>query len=594
MGEAPDPLEAWAGAADTLHWHRRYDAVRTGGWPGTWFPGGELNVAVNCLDRHLPSRAATIALHWEGEPGDRRTLRYADLHADTVAFARGLTALGVGPGDRVALHLGPLPELVAAVMACARLGAVFSPLSGSLPVEALAERLQLLAPKVLVTQDGAWRHGVVVPLKARADEALAATGTVEHVVVVRRTGIDVGWYDSDRWYHQLCADGSGDAPEPKAFPSEHPLAVHHVPGPRGLRGVVHSTAGLLAYASALHRHAVSPRPEDVLWCIWEVAWIAGMSHSVIGPLACGATSVVFEGMLDTPTRDRTWEIIARYGVNTVVTTPTVVDKLRRWSGGQAPKRDIGSLRRVVTAAETLTAQDRDWLSAAMEGSGSEVLDGWGQLELGGIVAFTPSPSAPLPDPGLDVADDDGRPVSPGQTGELVLRHPWAGTFAGLEGDWTEARWWTETGDGGLYHTRDRARREQDGTITILGRLDPIVKVSGQLVSTATVTDVLCQHPMIRDAEVMQVRHPELGPLLVAWVVPAPGADPGPELASDLQADLHEMLGGLAVPHAVVFVEDFPSDISRDDRRLALLALATQPSSQVFSVTVSQLRAAADR
>lgn len=591
MAEPGDAQSRWARAAEDLHWARPWDALLDGGPPGRWFAGGELNVSVNCLDRHLAEHADTVAIFWEGEPGDRRAIPYRELYDETLAFAQALTKLAVGPGDRVALYLGWVPEAVVAMLACARIGAVFSLLPASLPVEALAEQISALAPRVLVTQDGSWRHGEVLPLKAQVDEAVGATSTVEHVVVVRRTGMEVSWYESDHWYHDLLAEGPpATLADPAAFPADHPLLVYQVPGPDGLRRIVHRSAGLLLQAATVHRHIFEPRRDDVFWCAMEISFVGGTVHGVLGPLAHGVSTVMFEGMVDTPTRDRAWEIVERYRVTSFLTFPTVIGRLRRWSGGRTPDAGVSSLRIVVTAGEPLETRDREWLVSHVGGTGLAVLDGWGQTELGGIVTVKPVAGAdPLPDPGLDIVDHAGRSLAPGMAGELVLRRPWAGTFLEIHEEPEAARpYWGHSESGSFYRTGDIARREDDGTITILERLDPMVKVTGQLVSVASVANVLSQHPHVRAAEVIQVPDPEGGRLLVAGVVPDPGTTPGPELASDLCNDLHEMLGGLSVPHAVAFVESFPADLSPTDRRRALRTLATAAHSSVFSVTTQQL------
>jgi acetyl-CoA synthetase len=428
-------------------------------------------------------------------------------------------------------------------------------------------------------------------MKARADEALAATGTVERVVVVRRTGIDVNWYESDQWFSEISAPEGSGAP-PGAFASDHPLLVFYAPRPQGLRAIVHGAAGLLAAATAVHQ-ALAPDPDDVLWCAWDATWLAGTTHGLLGPLSCGATSVLYEGMLDTPTRGRTWEIIDRYHVTSVATTPTVIEKLRQWSSPPVTKDEIRSLRRVVTAAEVLSPPDRDWLIQLAETVGATVHDGWGQLELGGVVTLTPEVPTSPPDLGLDVIDAEGNPVQAGESGELVLRRPWAGTFVAIEDDEEDRAYWSGTGDSELFHTRDRARREPDGRITILGRIDPLVKVSGQLVSTEAITDLLREHPLVQDAEVLQIPGPNGGRLLVAWVVPEAGAVCDDDLASDLRNDLHEMLGGLSVPPVMAFVEYFPPELSRDDRRRALLAFGAQQSVRVFNIAAGDLRKLAE-
>ena len=598
-------LDRWTRVAGSLRWDTPWRTLCEGEGPDRrWFTGGELNAATNCLDRHLGERSATVAMHWEGEPGDRRTLTYGELHAETCAFARALRALGIGPGDRVALYVGAVPELFVAMLACARIGAVTSLLPASLPVVAVAERLAAFSPKMVLTQDGAWRHGVVIPLKARADEALEAIGSIERVAVVRRTGIDVPWYDDDLWYHDLVAPAAGlpgaqgsrapGAPRTAddravPLPADHPLIVHYLPGLDAPSPVVHRTAGVMVMAAAMHRLVFAPGADDVFWPALEVAYAGGTTHGVLGPLACGATSVIFEGMLDTPTTDRTWQIIKRYGVTSTLTVPSILRRLERWWGRDLPVEALTSMRRVVTLGEPLEPTERRWLAAAVGGRDLVVLDGWGQTELGGAVAFTPDPeeAGRLPDPGLDVVDETGQSVPVGSTGELVLRHPWPATFLDPEAD--PGRYWMTIDDTVVYRSGDLARREAGGALTVLERLDPMVKVSGQLVSLASVADVLCQHPLVEAAEVIQTPGREGDRLLVAWVVPTADASPGPELAADLQHDLHDMLGGLSVPHTVAFVDAFPPELGPGDRRAALRRLAFPERAPLVIVSVEELR-----
>src|SRR5882672_1270435 len=417
MGPMPDGREAalagWGEAAAGLTWARPFDAVHRDDRPrgdggggsrqgsGQWFPGGVLNASVNCLDRHLPERADRVAIHWEGETGERRTITYGALHAEVVTFADALRGLGVEPGDRVALHLGWIPETVVAMLACARLGAVHGVLPASLPADALADRLSDLGPKVLVTQDGAFRHGLIVPSKSRADEALAAAAGVEATVVVRRVGVDVAWYEGDRWYHDLVAaprPRTRKAParaggEPALVEADHPLLIVPLAHRRGRpTWIVHRTGGYLVAAATIHRRALTARPDDVFWCAAEIAWIGGQSHGVYGPLACGATTVMCEGTLDVPTRSRAWQIIERYGVNALVTTPSVVRNLRQWVDTPPAAADLSSLRLIVTLGERIDPETRDWLDFEVGGGRALIANAWGQTELAGLVPVSPSPS----------------------------------------------------------------------------------------------------------------------------------------------------------------------------------------------------------
>ncbi|HTC81001.1 MAG TPA: AMP-binding protein, partial [Acidimicrobiia bacterium] len=388
-----EAVAGWEAAAAELTWARPWEAVYRPDRPGgSWFVGGTLNAAANCLDRHLPERAGQVAIHWEGETGERRTITYGALHAEVVTFADALRGLGVEPGDRVGLHLGWIPETVVAMLACARIGAVHGVLPASLPADALADRLADLGPKVLVTQDGAYRHGLIVPSKSRADEALAAAAGVEATVVVRRVGVDVAWYEGDRWYHDLVAaprpgsrkaalgsaaagggtgTGAGARPgggEPTAVPADHPLLILPLAHRRGRpTWIVHRTGGYLVAAATVHSRALTTGPDDVFWCAAEIAWIGGQSHGVYGPLACGATTVMSEGTLDVPTRSRAWQIIERYGVNALVTTPSVVRNLRQWVDTPPAEADLSSLRLIVTLGERIDPDTRDWLDFEVGG-----------------------------------------------------------------------------------------------------------------------------------------------------------------------------------------------------------------------------------
>ncbi|HZQ80257.1 MAG TPA: AMP-binding protein [Acidimicrobiia bacterium] len=557
-------LERWRLEAGELRWERPFDAVSTGDGPERrWFPGGELNAAVNCLDRHLPERADQVAIHWEGEPGDCRSLTYGELHAEVCAAAAGLAGLGVGFGDRVGLYVGLVPEAITAALACARLGAVHVIVPQALPVEALADRLALVRPKVLVTQDAAWRHGVLLPLKARADEALAAVGAVEGTVVLRRAGLDVTWYEGDvAWADLLSAGrarlaaGPGGA-DPVAVPSDHPLLVMQLANrPGHPTGIVHGTGGYLTAVSALHRQALTTAPDDVVFCAIEFSW-AGQSQGVYGPLVSGGTTLLYEGMLDTPRRTRTWELVDRYAVHTFLTTPSVIRKLRSWGDAGPGELGLDSLRLVVTGGERLDGASSDWLVKEVTRGRAVVADGWGLLEQGGLVSVTPIPpdAAGPPDPGLDVVEPDGRPAPPAVTGDMVVRRPWPATFVALEGGRSPDEYWGR--HPGLFATGDWARREADGTVVCLGRQDPMISVSGQLVSLAELADVLRDHPFVRAADVRRVETGEV-PDIVAYVVLEDGVAGRDDVDAELVAHIHDTIGGLARPSRIVHVDALPA------------------------------------
>jgi acetyl-CoA synthetase len=583
--------DSWEDAAARVSWDRRWEAVHSPGpRGGAWFQGARLNVAANCLDRHLPALEERVAFHWEGEPGDRRSLTYGGLAGDVARFAAALRSLGVQPGDRVALYMGLVPETVIAMLACARLGAVHAVLAQALPAEALADRLVDLGPRVLVTQDGSWRHGVVLPLKARADEAMAAAAGVEHTIVVRRTGIDVAWYEGDVWYDEVL--GEPDAEPPLARESDEPLCVVYIANRRGRpTGIVHRSGSFLVYAAAAHENAFSTAEDDVLWIAADVAWVAVQSHAVYGSLACGATGVLYEGMLDTPTHARTWELVGRYGVTVLATTPSVVRTLRRRAAASQRGHELGSLRALVTAGEAIEPELRDWLRLQVAPRGAVVADAWGQTELGGIVTVSEQlrQDRALPDPGLDVVGGDGRPMRPGDVGEVVLRKPWAGTMLGVENDdgSAAARYWRPDGS---YATGDRALRDA-GSLVFLGRIDPVVSISAQLVSLTEVREALLEHPFVADAEIVEREDRETGQALAACVVLTDRTATGDDLARALRAHVHERLGGLAEPRTVAFVEAFPDDVPAHVLRDGLRMLCASDQSVTLAITAAQIRAA---
>jgi acetyl-CoA synthetase len=578
MLERSDRLKAWQDMADRLHWARPPEAVFDAAPAprGRWFAGGELNVAANCLDRHLPERHDRVAFYWEGEPGDRRQLTYGDLADEVGRFAAVLHSLGVEAGDRIALHMGLLPETVVAMLACARLGAVHAIMPAVLPPDALQERVRNIQARVVITQDGAWRHGLILPLKARADEAVAGVSSVEHTIVVHRTGLNVSWYEGDNWYHDLTgAVTSADAPNAAAFPAEHPLCVAHVANRRERpTGVVHGSANLLAYVLALHSGAFGG-PDEVFWFPSEVGWLAGQSNAVYGPLVSGGTGVLYEGMLDTPSHARAWEIVERYDVGVLAATPSIVRSLRGWSTTRIGERQLSSLRRLITAGEAIDEELVSWLQRELTSRGVELFDGWGQTELGGVVAFNSPPNSDLdvPDPALDVVDDDGRSLPDGDEGELVLRHHWPATFVAIEADdLASLRCFTR--HPGFYATGDRARRRPDGTLHLLGRIDPVISVSGQIVSLTEVQEALLEHPYVARAVVAERSDGEHSRGVVALIEPNQNAADRGRLAVELSAHIKDTLGGLSRPRTIVFADAIPDELSEAEARRATRALCS--------------------
>jgi acetyl-CoA synthetase len=596
-GWSHDWATAWTAVADELAWQSPAEELyRDGPDGGRWFPGGSLNVAVNCVDRHLGTRADQVAILWEGEPGDRRAITYGELQAEVLALSEALAAVELGPGDRVALHLGWLPETVVAMLACARLGATHVVLPTPLPGDALAERLGQVAPRVLITQDGAWRHGTMLPLKARADEAVAAAASVEQTIVVRRTGVDVAWYEGDRWYHEVIAGPRGGrdrSPLPPAvLASHHPLLATHLPHRRGEASLaIHGGATLLASAVALHRSGLAEPGAGPYWCAVDIAWLAGQVHGVYGPLACGDTAVMFEGMLDAPTRTRAWEIVERYGVSSLTTTPSVLGNLHRWSDSRPRGEQLASLRRIVAAGEPLDASLRTWISEILPAD-VRIADGWGQIELGGIVVVDPRAGPATCPTGRDIVDPEGRPVAPEAVGELVLRHPWAGEVVRIEGPGAEEMRRRRQRYPDAYATGDRARRRPDGSPSVLGRMDAIVSISGQLVSLAEVRRVLLDHPFVTDAVVAERLDPRTGRALVAAVVvSADERRDDTAVAADIGRAVHESLGGLARPRTIAFLDRVGDELNADERRAGLRSLLATDDDPVLRLEWTQFLAA---
>lgn len=587
MAEPHAVTAAWERVAERLTWAQPPAGIFSPDPAprGSWFPGGTLNVAVNCVHRHLTERGETIAFHWEGEPEDRRSITYRDLGGDVGRFAAALRGLGVHPGDRIGLHMGLLPETIVAMLACAQIGAVYSILPAVLPAEALQERLASMRARVVVTQDGAWRHGVILPLKSRADEAVAGVSSVEHTIVIRRSGIDVAWFEGDRWYHELLAGTANVEDSAPAFPSEQPLCIVYLANRRERpTGMVHGSANFLAYLSAIHSTLVGGG-DEVFWFPSEIGWLATQGHGILASLMSGGTSVLYEGMLDTPSHARAWQIAERYGVTVLAATPSLLRSLRSWAGPQIRAHDLLSLHRIVTAGEPMEQELAGWLERELAPRRTQILDGWGQVELGGIVTFNSAQDAgaDAPDPGLDVVDDAGQPVPDGTAGEIALRGPWPGTVLGVVDD-ELAVMRAFTRFPGRYATGDRAIRRPDGRLGFLGRIDPVISVSGQLVSLTEVQEAMLEHPYVRRAIASGATDASAPAGVIALVEPVPEAN-RERLATDLNEHIKSTLGGLSRPRTIVFADALADALSDDDlRRGAYTLVSSRPAAAVVEVS----------
>lgn len=599
MPKRDDAIAVWAKAADELTWDRPWDELLDeSAPPGRWFAGGTLNSAVNCVYRHLPKRVDDVAIYWEGEPGDRQVITYGELAEEVSRLAAALIQMGVKAGDTVALHLGWIPELVISMLACGQVGAIHSILPVPLPPEAIAARLEVLRPRVLFTQDAAWRRGELVPLKSRADDALGAlTGAdvVRHQVVVRRTEVDVDWYEGDRSYADVVRAAPREVSWPKGFASTHPLSIDFLAQhPRHSARAVHGTAGVLVCASLWHR-SLTVTPGDVLWCAAEVSHLTSVVHGICGPLCCGASAVMYEGALDTPNSRRSLEIVERYGVQVLLSTAPVLHRVAEWWRTAESDR-LGSVRLIVSSGAPIDRSAAEWLGEHVGNGEVVVADAWGQLETGCFVRIEPEPQGrgPFPDPGFDVVDEAGEPVPIGTPGELVMRHPWPGFCLGIEGhSHVTSRYWRYWSHPGTYATGDLVRRKADQSLEFLGRLDQVVKVSGQLVFLADVRQALRDHPFVVDVEVTASVQSEEAVDIVAWVVLEAGTKADIALAGQLQRHVVETLGGLAKPQRVGFVESFPSSLSRRALQHALERLGGRSERWALTVSTQDLEEVLD-
>jgi len=567
-----DRLGFWAEQAERLSWARRWDEVLD--WSDApfakWFVGGRINVAYNCVDRHVEAGFGDqVAIHWEGEPGDTRTLTYADLHREVCQAANALTELGVRAGDRVAIYLPMIPEAAVAMLACARLGAAHSVVFGGFSAEALHSRIDDANAKLVITADGGYRRGVASALKPAVDEAVAMSQSVEHVLVVRRTGQDVAWTDKDVWWHDIVGRQS-ERHEPEAFDSEQPLFILYTSGTTAKpKGILHTTGGYLTQTAYTHAAVFDLKPEtDVYWCTADVGWVTGHSYIVYGPLANRATQVMYEGTPDTPHQGRWWELVAKYGVTILYTAPTAIRTFMKW-GEQIPAGfDLSSLRLLGSVGEPINPEAWMWYRRVIGGDRCPIVDTWWQTETGAImisplpgVTTTKPGSAMGPLPGIeaDVMDDMGHPVPNGSGGYLVLHEPWPSMLRGIWGDPQRYKdtYWSRF--DGYYFAGDGAKKDADGDLWLLGRVDDVMNVSGHRISTTEVESALVSHPAVAEAAVVGANDPTTGQAIVAFVIPrgsAAGADVD-ALVAELRAHVAHEIGPIAKPRSVFVVAELP-------------------------------------
>ena len=585
---ATDPEAFWAGLAGELEWIEPWKEVLRWKPPyAEWFVGGKLNASANCLDRHVRSwRRNKAALIWEGEPGDRRTLTYWDLFRQVGTFANVLKSLGVKKGDRVALYMPLIPELAIAMLACARLGAVHSVVFGGFSAESLRDRINDAQAVLLVTADGGYRRGHVVPLKRMADEALEQTPSIQNVVVVQRqagSSIPAEMKSGrDRWYHDLIKGVSSDC-KPEPMDSEDMLYILYTSGTTGKpKGIVHTTAGYLLGTYATTKWVFDLKEDDVFWCTADIGWVTGHSYVVYGPMANGATIVMYEGAPDWPAKDRFWDIIERYGVTILYTAPTAIRAFMRWGTEWPAKHDLSSLRLLGSVGEPINPEAWIWYHLHVGRERCPVVDTWWQTETGAIlisplpgVTATKPGSATRPFPGIsaEIRDASGKRVETGG-GLLTLTRPWPSMLRGIYGDpdrFVQA-YWSRWNDG-TYFTGDGARRDEDGFYWLLGRVDDVLNVSGHRLGTMEVESALVDHPKVAEAAVVGKPHEIKGQAVAAFVTVKEGVTTSPQLVEELKEHVTRKIGAIARPDEILFAADLPKTRSGKIMRRLLRDIA---------------------
>ncbi len=585
--EAEADFEAfWAKRArENLTWSKPFETTLEWDLPfAKWFGGGELNVAYNCIDRHVENGLGDkVAYHWIGEPGDTRTLTYRDLQVEVSKAANALKELGVETGDRVAIYMPMIPELPIAMLACARIGAPHTVVFGGFSAEALSGRINDCGAKVLITADGGFRRGKEVALKGHADEALALTPTIEAAIVVKRTGTDIPMVDGrDQWWHDLVDRQSADCP-PVAVESEHMLYLLYTSGTTATpKGILHTTAGYLLGTSFTHETIFDVKPDDVYWCAADIGWVTGHSYIVYGPLANATTSVMYEGAPDTPAWDRWWQIIEDYKVTILYCAPTAIRAFMKQGEAFPQAHDLSTLRVLGSVGEPINPEAWLWYREFIGGDRTPVVDTWWQTETGqilisplpGVTATKPG-SATLPFPGIeaDVVDAEGKSVPLGGGGYLVLKRPWPAMLRGIYGDPERFRetYWRRF--PGMYFAGDGARRDADGYLWLLGRVDDVMNVAGHRISTTEVESALVGHKSVAEAAVVGKKDDVSGQAIFAFVILKATQTASDPLAAELRAHVATVIGAIARPKFLLFVPDLPKTRSGKIMRRLLRDIA---------------------
>ena len=586
---AADRLAFWDAQASRLHWDTPWE--QTLDWSDApfakWFVGGRLNVAVNCVDRHVEAGLGDkVAIHFEGEPGDTRTLTYSELKDQVSRAANALTDLGVTAGDRVAIYLPMIPEAAIAMLACARIGAPHSVVFGGFSAEALRSRIDDAQAKVVITADGGYRRGSAAALKPAVDEAVAECPSVQHVLVVRRTGQDVGWTDKDVWWHEAVDTASPDQAA-EAFDAEHPLFILYTSGTTGKpKGILHTSGGYLTQTAYTHYNVFDLKPDDVYWCTADVGWVTGHSYIVYGPLANGATQVMYEGTPDTPHRGRWWEIIEKYRVSLLYTAPTAIRTFMKWGNEIPAQFDLSSIRLLGSVGEPINPEAWIWYRDHIGGGDSPIVDTWWQTETGammisplpGVTACKPgSAMRALPGINADVVDDHGEVVGPGGGGYLVLSQPWPAMLRGIWGDDQRYRdtYWSRWPQ--YYFAGDGAKFDEDGAVWLLGRVDDVMNVSGHRISTTEVESALVSHELVAEAAIVGAADDTTGQGIVAFVILRTDMQAPDDVVAQLRNHVAKEIGPIAKPRQILVVGELPKTRSGKIMRRLLRDVAENRS-----------------
>lgn len=579
-----DPSGFWGEQSENLDWFRQWDTVLDGDMPDTtWFNGGKINASYNCIDRHLKTdRKNKAAIIWEGEPGDVRVLTYQQLHREVCKFANVLKKLGVQTGDRVTIYMPMIPELAIAMLACARIGAPHSIIFGGFSSDAVADRNNDAQAKVVITADGGWRRGKEVPLKVAVDESLDKSPSVERVVVVQRTGSAIEMVpDRDYWWHEMMADASAEC-DAVELDSEHPLFILYTSGSTGKpKGVLHTTAGYLLGTMMTSKWVFDLKENDTYWCTADIGWITGHSYICYGPLANGATTLMYEGAPNWPDEGRFWEIIEKYKVNIFYTAPTAIRAFVKWGREWPDKRDLSSLRLLGTVGEPINPEAWMWYHEVIGGERCPIVDTWWQTETGGIMlsplpgvtSTTPgSCTTPLPGVVPEIVAEDGQALGTNQGGLLVMTQPWPHMLRTLYGDHERFIETYFSKLKGMYFAGDGARRDDDGYIWIMGRVDDVLNVSGHRLSTMEVESALVSHDSVAEAAVVGYPH-ELKGEGICCFVSCTNAEGGETLRKELIAHVRKQIGAIATPDQIRFAAALPKTRSGKIMRRLLRDIA---------------------